>query len=197
MEITKKCVEKLGTDLAYKLFSKYGSIPGVMYIDVNSDVTLRIAAGNERKYDQEKMKSLEHEITLELTQGSVRALVFVVNEVFLDACLEGDDYYGDIETFANSAAPKKKDMTGKLKLSLVPRGIIEKITEVREFGNSKYGNPDGWKLMSKQDYWEACLRHAEKARNDITAVDEESGLPHLYHLACDLAFVLSNEMWGE
>lgn len=91
-------------------------------------------------------------------------------------------------------SPQPKDMTGKPILSLVPRGIVEDIAKVREFGNRKYGNPDGWKMQTKQDYWEACLRHAEKARNNMDAVDEESGLPHIWHLACDLSFILSGEI---
>jgi hypothetical protein len=93
-----------------------------------------------------------------------------------------------------AGGPKPKDMKGKPVLSLVPRGIVEAIAKVREFGNKKYGNPDGWKMQTKQDYWEACLRHAEKARNNMDAIDEESGLPHIYHLACDLSFMLSGEL---
>lgn len=95
---------------------------------------------------------------------------------------------------ASSNNPKPKEVTGKPVLSLVPRGIVEAIAKVREFGNKKYGNPDGWKKMSKQDYWEACLRHAEAARNNVDAVDPESGLRHIEHLACDLSFILSGEL---
>ena len=87
-----------------------------------------------------------------------------------------------------------KEDEGKPKLSLCPQGIIHEIARVREFGNKKYGNPDGWKMMSKQDYWEACLRHAEAARNNVDAVDSESGLLHIEHLACDLSFILSGEL---
>lgn len=95
---------------------------------------------------------------------------------------------------ASSKNPKPKEVAGKPVLSLVPRGIVEAIAKVREFGNKKYGNPDGWKKMSKQDYWEACLRHAEAARNNVDAIDKESGLRHIEHLACDLSFILSGEL---
>jgi hypothetical protein len=93
--------------------------------------------------------------------------------------------------YEDSPAGRPKEIDGKPVLSLVPRGIVECIAKVRSYGNRKYGSPDGWKQMSRQDYWEACLRHAEKSRNDIDAVDEESGLPHIWHLACDLSFILS------
>lgn len=95
---------------------------------------------------------------------------------------------------ASSKNPIPKEVAGKPVLSLVPRGIVEAIAKVREFGNKKYGNPDGWKKMSKQDYWEACLRHAEAARNNVDAIDKESGLRHIEHLACDLSFILSGEL---
>lgn len=93
-----------------------------------------------------------------------------------------------------SAKGRPKETKGKPVLSLVPRGINECIARVREYGNKKYGSANGWKLMGRQDYWEACLRHAEKARNNVDSVDEESGLPHTWHLACDLSFILSGEL---
>lgn len=92
------------------------------------------------------------------------------------------------------AKGRPKETKDKPTLSLVPRGINECIARVREYGNKKYGSADGWKQMNRQDYWEACLRHAEKARNNIDSVDEESGLPHTWHLACDLSFILSGEL---
>ena len=34
----------------------------------------------------------------------------------------------------------------------------------------------------------------EAARNNVDAVDPESGLLHIEHLACDLSFILSGEL---
>ena len=95
---------------------------------------------------------------------------------------------------ASTKNARPKDTVGKLKLSLVPRGIVESIAKVREFGNKKYGDPNNWKKVSKQDYWEACLRHVEAARNNVDAVDPESGLLHITHLAANLSFILSGEL---
>lgn len=100
----------------------------------------------------------------------------------------------DSPCFKPGVDGRPKETEGKPMLSLVPRGINECIARVREYGNKKYGSPNGWKLMKRQDYWEACLRHAEKARNNIDSVDKESGLPHTWHLACDLSFILSGEL---
>ena len=79
---------------------------------------------------------------------------------------------------------------GKLKPTLVPPSLILAVGAVRMFGTAKYGSPDSWKMVEPQRYWEATLRHALAAWNDYKAVDEESGLPHTYHMACNLAFLI-------
>lgn len=100
--------------------------------------------------------------------------------------LEEDDVVWEIE-----AKAKDKDDHGKLPLSQVPRGIVEAIGAVKLFGTKKYKDPDSWKRVENQRYWDAALRHAEAARNDMWAIDEESGLPHIWHLACDLSFIIA------
>lgn len=92
----------------------------------------------------------------------------------------------DIEAKVNG-----KDDREKLPLSQVPRGIVEAIGAVKLFGTKKYKDPDSWKLVENQRYWDAALRHVEAARNDMWAIDEESGLPHIWHLSCDLAFIIA------
>ena len=86
-----------------------------------------------------------------------------------------------------------KDDGGKLRLSLVPRGIVEAIAIIREYGCRKYKDPENWKKVDNSRYWEAALRHMEAARNDMWAKDEESGLPHIWHVACNLAFIIARE----
>lgn len=93
-----------------------------------------------------------------------------------------------------SYKPIKKETEGKLKLHLVPRGIVEAVARVREFGMTKYKEENGWKQNTEQDYWNAVLRHIEACRNNMWECDSESGLPHLEHVACDLAFLLSKEL---
>lgn len=78
---------------------------------------------------------------------------------------------------------------GKPKLSLVPTEIINCIAKVREFGCSKYHNPENWKDVEKERYIDATYRHWIKYVNDNNSLDEESGLPHLYHCCCNLAFL--------
>ena len=85
-----------------------------------------------------------------------------------------------------------KETAGKLQLSLVPRKIIIAIAKVRMYGIAKYktDNPDNWKLNSKKEYQDAAFRHFLTYLDDNDAIDEESGLPHLHHLACNIAFLI-------
>lgn len=84
---------------------------------------------------------------------------------------------------------------GKLKLTLVPRQIIKDICEVREYGNAKYpeGGPDNWKQVDIQRYRDALFRHFLAYLDDPAGVDEESGIPHYKHMACNMAFLCEME----
>jgi hypothetical protein len=62
---------------------------------------------------------------------------------------------------------------------------------VRQYGNKKYHGPDNWKTVEAQRYWEAILRHAVAAWDDYKAKDKESGLMHIDHIACNLAFLIA------
>lgn len=86
---------------------------------------------------------------------------------------------------------------GKLRPTLVPRKMIWAIAAIREYGNRKYpeGGPDNWKMVEPERYRDAMMRHMLKYLDDPYGADEESGLPHLWHLACNVAFLceLENE----
>lgn len=82
---------------------------------------------------------------------------------------------------------------GKLKLSLVPTQIIRDIAEVREYGNNKYGSPDNWKNVEIQRYRDALFRHLLAYLDDPHGVDEESGIEHYKHMACNMAFLCEME----
>lgn len=95
---------------------------------------------------------------------------------------------------------EKNDQTakadaGKPKLSLVPRKIIKDIALIREYGNNKYpeGGVDNWKRVDAQRYRDAAFRHLLAYLDDPNGVDEESGYPHLWHLACNIAFLCEME----
>jgi len=82
---------------------------------------------------------------------------------------------------------------GKLQLSLVPVQIIRDIAEVRMYGNAKYGDPENWKTVEKQRFVDAMRRHILAYLEDPGGMDVESGLPHLSHVACNVAFLCELE----
>ena len=86
---------------------------------------------------------------------------------------------------------------GKPRLSLVPRKIIWDTAAIREYGNKKYGDPNNWKKVEPERYRDAAYRHFMRYLDDPTGVDEESGLPHLWHLACNIAFLCELEKFKD
>lgn len=87
---------------------------------------------------------------------------------------------------------KAKADAGKPRPTLVPVSLIEAVTAVRMYGNEKYHDPENWRQVEPQRYRDALYRHwlaylkGEKC-------DQESGLPHLWHLACNAAFLIEME----
>ena len=80
--------------------------------------------------------------------------------------------------------------SGKPNLSLVPTQIILEIEKIRAYGTAKYGDSENWKKVELERYHQALLRHTLAIWNDVGAKDEESGLLHLSHIACNVAFIL-------
>lgn len=79
---------------------------------------------------------------------------------------------------------------GKAQISLVPMEIVWAIAWIRMYGNRKYGDPDNWKTVAPQRYRDALIRHLLHYISDPESVDEESGYPHLWHAACNMAFLM-------
>ena len=87
----------------------------------------------------------------------------------------------------------KKD-AGKPRLTLVPRQIIYDICKVREFAvDHKYKDPDNWRKVEIQRYRDAAFRHFLLYLQNPKGLDNESGLPHYYHLATNIAFICELE----
>jgi hypothetical protein len=79
---------------------------------------------------------------------------------------------------------------GKPRLDLVPPGIIEAVGVVRTYGVSKYNTTQGWQQVEPERYTAALMRHLCKFLRDPYSKDKESGLPHLWHMACNIAFLI-------
>ena len=84
----------------------------------------------------------------------------------------------------------KRD-SGKVEITLVPMEMVEAAAVVRMYGNEKYpeGGADNWKDVSVERYRNALFRHLFQYLREPYGIDHESGLPHLWHLACNIAFL--------
>ena len=80
----------------------------------------------------------------------------------------------------------------KPRLDLVPPILIEVVGEIMTYGLNKYGE-DNWKQVDPKRYKAAMMRHLCAYLRDPESVDEESEYPHLWHLACNVAFLLELE----
>ncbi|MBR4855151.1 MAG: hypothetical protein IKU94_00810 [Bacteroidaceae bacterium] len=81
---------------------------------------------------------------------------------------------------------------GKHRPTLVPVSLIYAVTAIREYGCKKYKDPENWRKVEPQRYRDALYRHW-LAYLSGEKVDPESGLPHLWHLACNVAFLIEME----
>lgn len=87
-----------------------------------------------------------------------------------------------------------KSDAGKIELILVPPELVEAVAVVRMYGNEKYHDPDNWKTVERDRYKNALYRHMLEYLREPYCIDYESGLPALYHAACNIAFLLALEM---
>lgn len=93
--------------------------------------------------------------------------------------------------FSNNQEAKAD--SGKPRLTLVPRKIIWAIARVREFGMKKYKQEDNWKRVEPVRYRNALFRHLLAYLDNPDGVDPESGLPILWHVATNAAFLIEME----
>lgn len=81
---------------------------------------------------------------------------------------------------------------GKLRPTLVPVSLITAVAAIREYGCKKYSDPDNWKRVEPQRYRDALYRHW-LAYLEGEYYDPESKMPHLWHIACNVAFLIEME----
>ena len=98
----------------------------------------------------------------------------------------------------NEVFDKKNDQSikadaGKPRLTLVPQQILYDVAEVREYGINKYGKEESWRKVEIERYRDATFRHFLAYLKNPQGVDEESGLKHIKHLACNIAFLCELE----
>ena len=144
--------------------------------------------------------------TIESTARAYRGIIGLVNE--LNGALGGVvdergntlyiDENGDALTKVNGISNDQsaKADKGKLELSLVNPQLVKAVAEVRMYGTEKYGDSENWRKVEPKRYVDALYRHL-LAYIEGNEVDEESGLSHLAHMACNLSFLLDKEYLKE
>ncbi len=82
-----------------------------------------------------------------------------------------------------------KDDQGKLRWDLMPWKAAEGLIKVLTFGAKKY-SPNGWRTVpqAEERYTAALLRHLA-AMQQGEVYDPESGLRHVDHCLCNIAFL--------
>ena len=67
--------------------------------------------------------------------------------------------------------------------------IIEAVGEAGNCGTRKYGDAENWRQVEPARCRDAIMRHVCAYLRDPGGTDAESGLPHLAHAACNIAFL--------
>jgi len=85
----------------------------------------------------------------------------------------------------------------KLRYDLSPVEVEEELAKVLTYGAKKYSANSWQKVEPFNDrYYAALRRHISEWRKGET-IDPESGLHHLSHALCCVAFLLSRELRGD
>jgi hypothetical protein len=79
--------------------------------------------------------------------------------------------------------------SGKAELHQVPSSLNFAVAKTLQYGAQKYAHSNWRKGMSWVGVYDCLDRHMKKWL-DGESVDEESLLPHLYHAACNIAFLI-------
>ncbi len=96
--------------------------------------------------------------------------------------------------FAKSTGTKYDE--DKLRFDLIPPEVEKALAEIITFGAKKYGDHN-WKELPnfKPRFTAALMRHLNDWRSGEKD-DLESGKPHLWHMICDVAFLIWEEENG-
>jgi hypothetical protein len=100
-----------------------------------------------------------------------------------------------VELSQGTGSGGKKDDGGKLRWSLLIQSYLTGIVRILEYGAKKYAS-HSWQVVPEGEtrYYEALKRHLDAMQQDdgsidLNSVDEESGMPHLWHLQTNAYFL--------
>ncbi len=102
----------------------------------------------------------------------------------------------DIEDFRKQKSEGKKFDDDKLRFDLIPPEVEKAMATILTFGAKKYG-ANCWQTLDdfKNRFTAALMRHLNAWRSGEED-DPESGYPHLWHIACNVAFLIWYEEYS-
>ena len=71
----------------------------------------------------------------------------------------------------------------KIDWKLIDPELFSGVVKVREFGNEKHKGQE-WRNVPARDSADSIYRHAMKVLVDPYSIDEDSGMPHIWHIMC-------------
>jgi len=105
-----------------------------------------------------------------------------------------DQEFADQAILADAARPVegRKDDAGKARMELLPPELLSGVARVLTFGAEKYADRN-WEMgMSWGRVFGACMRHMW-AWWGGQKTDPETGMSHLWHAGCCIAFLIAYE----
>lgn len=127
-----------------------------------------------------------------LTAGKARERFLVPTQTADDELDLSNPIEKETGTAVQPCGDENKHDGDKVRLDLVEPSLINAVGRVRTFGVKKYPDEQSWRKVSKQRYIAATMRHFEAYRSG-ELLDSESGLPHLWHVACNIMFLIELE----
>lgn len=103
--------------------------------------------------------------------------------------LKETDMEGQTIIDPNDPNVGKKYDAGKPRIELLPDLALEEVAKVMNFGAKKYGDYNWAKGMDWSRLVGALKRHTGQFNRGVD-FDEETGLSHMAHAACDALFLL-------
>lgn len=86
---------------------------------------------------------------------------------------------------------------GKLRYELIPVEVEQELAKVFTYGATKYADNSWQQVQPFYDRYYAALRRHMAAWRSGETTDPESGLRHLSHALCNIAFLLAKEIADE
>ena len=114
----------------------------------------------------------------------------------IDEFIVGADFGSGSDHTEYIVKTEYKQDQGKPRLDLVPLEIVEAIGIVMTKALETY-TEGSWRRVEKLRFKAAMMRHLLRYMANSKSVAKDSKLPHLWHLATNVAFLISLDWEGE